>query len=172
MIQSAPSGWAPNAQVVLPGTIVVAAGTSLKLQKQSLSSLADYSAVATGTKIAAIAPVVTVPDGQRTPVNLTLKSDNILLDAGATIQTDPGAVITIAGTPAQQGTSGETPQRAANVLLRGSIIDHSGTVSVNAALTWLDQNALIDLSGILQTNALFGSRGGPAVSGTVLAGVT
>ncbi|WFU84465.1 filamentous hemagglutinin family protein [Bradyrhizobium sp. CIAT3101] len=170
VIQSAPSGWAPNAQVVLPGTIVVAAGTSLKLQKQSLSSLADYSAVATGTKIAAIAPVVTVPDGQRTPVNLTLKSDNILLDAGATIQTDPGAVITIAGTPAQQGTSGETSQRAANVLLRGSIIDHSGTVSVNAALTWLDQNALIDLSGILQTNALFGSRGGPAVSGTVLAG--
>ncbi|WP_426426237.1 filamentous haemagglutinin family protein [Bradyrhizobium genosp. A] len=168
VIQSAPSGWAPNAQVASPttGTIVVAAGTSLTLRKQSLSSLADYSAVPTGSKIATIAPLVTVPDGQRTPVNLTLKSDNILLDAGATIQTDPGAVITIAGTP----TFDVPQQRAANVLLRGSIIDHSGTVSVNATSTWLDQNASIDLSGTLQTNALFGSSGGPAVSGTVLAG--
>ncbi|QQN61947.1 filamentous hemagglutinin family protein [Bradyrhizobium diazoefficiens] len=168
VIQSAPSGWAPNAQVASPrtGTIVVAAGTSLTLRKQSLSSLADYSAVPTGSKIATIASLVTVPDGQRSPVNLTLKSDNILLDAGATIQTDPGAVITITGTP-----TFEVPQRrAANVLLRGSIIDHSGTVSVNATSTWLDQNASIDLSGILQTNALFGSSGGPAVSGTVLAG--
>lgn len=168
VIQSAPSGWAPNPQVASPrtGTIVVAAGTSLTLRKQSLSSLADYSAVPTGSKIATIAPLVTVPDGQRTPVNLTLKSDNILLDAGATIQTDPGAVITITGTP-----TFEVPQqRTANVLLRGSIIDHSGTVSVNATSTWLDQNASIDLSGILRTNALFGSSGGPAVSGTVLAG--
>ena len=168
VIQSAPSGWAPNAQVAAPrtGTIVVAAGTSLTLRKQSLGSLADYSAVPTGSKIATIAPVVTVPDSQRTPVNLTLKSDNILLDAVATIQTDPGAVITITGAP-----TFDVPQpRAANVLLRGSIIDHSGTVSVNATSTWLDQNASIDLSGILRTNALFGSRGGPAVSGTVLAG--
>jgi filamentous hemagglutinin family protein len=172
VIQSTPHGWATNARDTSPttGTIVIAAGTSLTLQKQSLSSFADYGAVPTGTKISTAAPLVTVPDSQRTPVNLTLKSDNILLDAGATIQTDPGAVITIAGTPAQQGTPKETPTRAANVLLRGSIIDHAGTVSVNAQYTWLDQNASIDLSGILRTNALFGGLGGPAVSGTVLAG--
>lgn len=170
VLQSAPSQWAPNGQAASTGTIVVAAGTTLTLRKQSLSSLADYSAVPTGSKLATMAPLVTVQDGQRTPVNLTLKSDNILLDAGATIQTDPGAIITIAGAPTFQGMSTETSQRATSVLLRGSIIDHSGTVSVNATSTWLDQNASIDLSGILRTKALFGSRGGPAVSGTVLPG--
>ena len=105
VIQSAPHGWQTNAQDTssTTGTIVVAAGTSLTLQKQSLSSFADYGAVPTGTKIATAAPLVTVPDSQGTPVNLTLKSDNILLDTGATIRTDPGAVITIAGTPASAG---------------------------------------------------------------------
>jgi filamentous hemagglutinin family protein len=172
VIESTPHGWQSNPQDTAPttGTIVVAAGTSLNLQMHNLSNIADYGAVPTGTKIATAAPLVTLPDGQRPAVNLTLKSDNILLDAGASIETDPGAVITMTGTPTFSSIGQPQPQRAANVLLRGSIVDHGGTVSVNAQSTWLDQNALIDLSGILEPNALFGTLNGPVVSGTVLDG--
>src|SRR5262249_37603718 len=146
---------------------------NLTLQQQNLSSVGDYSSVQTGTKISALpaaAPATLDPD-ERAPVNLTLRSSNILLDLGSSIVTDPKARIALAGAP-DFTTTPATQHRAQSVLLRGSIIDHGGTVSVNAAQAWLGSQSLIDLSGVFIPSSRFGQPGGPPISGTLLQGGT
>src|SRR5262249_21360584 len=78
VLESTPDGWSG-----VTTSITVSAGVNLTLQQQNLSSLVDYSAVPTGAKITTTAPPATLPDSQRAPVNLALKSEQILLDAGA-----------------------------------------------------------------------------------------
>ncbi|WP_027534665.1 filamentous haemagglutinin family protein [Bradyrhizobium sp. WSM3983] len=148
--------------------IIVSAGTGVKLQQQNLSSFADFSQVPTGGK-----PTVTasLPDNLRQPVNLTLKADNILLDQGASIETDPKAKITITGSPNFKGGS-EQATAASQVLLLGRITDHGGTVSINAQKTWLGSQARIDLSGTVVANYGFGTVNAVAASGMLLAGGT
>lgn len=168
VIESTPDGWTGT-----KAAITVAAGVNLTLQQQNLASIADYSKVGTGSKIADVAARTHLPDDQRKAVDLTLKSDNILLDAGAVIATDPQATISFGGTPDYSAVQNPTRERAAqNVLLRGSIIDHGGTVVVNAQKTWLASQAKVDVSGTFVANSRFGQPKGQLVSGTVLAGGT
>lgn len=167
VIESTPDGWTGT-----KATITVAAGVDLTLQQQNLASLADYSAVGTGSKIADVAARARLPDDQRKAVDLTLKSDNILLDTGAVIATDPQAKISFGGTPNYIVSNPTREQAAQNVLLRGSVIDHGGTVVVNAQNTWLGPQAKVDVSGRFVANSRFGQPKGQTVSGTVLGGGT
>jgi filamentous hemagglutinin family protein len=166
LIESTPDGYSGAV-----GSIVVSAGVNLTLEQQNLSSVGDYNSIPTGTKISAVAALATLPEDERVPVNLTLKSSNILLDLGSSIVTDPKAQITLAGVP-NFSTTPAIQHRAQSVLLRGSIIDHGGTVSVNAAQTWLGSQSLIDLSGVFVPNSRFGQPGGPSVSGMLPPGGT
>ena len=101
--------------------IALAAGVSLTLRQQNLSGTADYHAVPTGTVISALASLVTLPDDVRAPVNLTLKSDNILFDAGSSIVTDPKAQISLVGTP-HFAANAENAARTSSCLARSSIM--------------------------------------------------
>ncbi|QQO17699.1 filamentous hemagglutinin family protein [Bradyrhizobium diazoefficiens] len=167
VIESTPDGWTGT-----KAAITVAAGVNLTLQQQNLSSIADYSKVGTGSKIADVASRARLPDDQRKAVDLTLKSDNILLDTGAVITTDPQAKISLGGIPIYTTSDPIREQAAQNVLLRGSIIDHGGTVVVNAQKTWLASQAKVDVSGTFVANSRFGQPKGQLVSGTVLTGGT
>lgn len=168
LIEATPANWGTT----LPDKITVASGVNLQLQQQNLASLADYSAVATGSKIGGIAAKTALPDDQRKAVDLTLKSDNILLDTGSAIVTDPQAKVTFGGVPDYTKSDPTREAAAQNVLLLGSVIDHAGTVSVNAQKTWLGSQAKIDVSGTLVSNSRFGLVNGQTTSGTVLAGGT
>ena len=156
--------------------ITISAGTNLTLQQQNLSSQIDYSATGTGTKLGQqAAPLLALlPDDQRQPVNLALKADSILLDSGAKIVTDPKANITFGAINPDHHTLAATdPTRnvpAASVELLGSIVDHGGNVFINALATHLGSQARVDLSGSFVANSGFGLPGGPATSGTYLAG--
>lgn len=167
VIESTPDGWTGT-----KAAITVAAGVNLTLQQQNLASTTDYSKVGTGSKIAEIAARTRLPDDQRKAVDLTLKSDNILLDTGAVIATDPQAKISFGGIPKYTPLDPTREQAAQNVLLRGSIIDRGGTVVVNAQKTWLASQAKVDVSGTFVANSRFGQPKGQLVSGTVLAGGT
>src|SRR5262249_50076283 len=152
------------------GNVVVSAGVNLTLRQQNLSSGVDYSALPTGTRIGTVAPLA--PDlgvDQRKPVNLTLRAANILLDKGARIETDPGAAITFGAAPTTTSSGSSTQVSlgpAANVLLLGSILDHSGTVTVNASHIWFGSQANIDLSGTAVANSGFGMRNATGLSST------
>lgn len=140
------------------GNIIVAPGTNLTLIQQNLSSVVDYSAVPTGTPVGATAPLTpALGADQRQPVSLTFQASNITLGQGARIETDPGAKISFAAPPAPGSTS-TAAGPATNVLLLGSIFDHSGTVKVNALHTWLGSQSTIDLSGTAIANSRFGFR--------------
>jgi hypothetical protein len=157
--------------------VIVSPGVNLTLQQQSLASHVDYTTTATGTKLGQqTTPALAVlPDDQRKPVDLALKSDNILLDTGATIAADPKASISLGNLDAVHNLALSDPTRntpAQTVELRGSIIDHGGTVFINALKTHLAPQALVDLSGTFVANSLFGAQGGPPTSGTYLAGGT
>jgi len=181
VIESASSGH--------PGVtenITIAAGTSLRLEQQNLSSIASYISVPTGTKIASVPngngfaplfPLETLADDLRTPVNLTLASNNIALGAGASVVTDARANIALYGTPGvaspSLGVDTTTQTTAQSVLLLGQIVDHGGAVSVYSQQTWLGPNALIDLSGTVIANSSFGNTGiTNGVSATLLSGGT
>ncbi|TKW80392.1 MAG: filamentous hemagglutinin N-terminal domain-containing protein, partial [Bradyrhizobium icense] len=154
------------------GNLVVAAGANLTLRQQNLSSAVDYGALPTGTRIGAVAPLTPgLGADQRKPVNLTFRAASILLDKGARIETDPQAVIAFSSAPITT-TSSTTIGAAANVLLLGSILDHSGTVTVNASHIWLGSQAKIDLSGTAIANSLFGLRNATGLSATFTAGGT
>ncbi|MBR1089231.1 filamentous hemagglutinin family protein [Bradyrhizobium manausense] len=180
VIESASSGRAG-----VTDSIAIAAGTSMRLEQQNLSSVASYVSVPTGTKIASGAngsgfaplfPLETLADDLRTPVNLTLASNNITLGAGASIVTDARASVTFYGTPNVSSSSGvdtTTQTTAQSVLLLGQIVDHGGTVSVYSRQTWLGPNSLIDLSGTVIANSSFGNNGvSSGVSAALLAGGT
>jgi filamentous hemagglutinin family protein len=155
-------------------SITVAASVRLTLRQQNLVSTADDLARPTGTKIATAAPLTTLPDAQRAPVNLSLEAGNILLDANSSIVTDPKARVTLAGTPdaTESDPSKRATTRSSNVLLLGSIVDHGGDVVVNAQKTWLGPQAVIDLSGTFVADTRFPLPNGPAVNGTLLSGGT
>lgn len=158
--------------------IIVSAGTSLTFRQQNLASLADYTATPTGTKLGqqAAPQLALLPDDQRKPVDLTLKADNILLDTGSKIVTDPKARITMAAVVDDRKTNKPSDLTwtvpAASVELLGSIVDHGGTVFINALTTHLSSDAKIDLSGTFVANSQFGTIKGPATSGTYIAGGT
>lgn len=158
--------------------ILVSAGTSLTLQQQNLASLADYTATPTGTKLGqqAAPQLALLPDDQRKPVDLTLKADNILLDTGSKIVTDPKAKITLAAVVDDRKTNKPSDPTwtvpAQSVELRGTIIDHGGSVFINSLATHLSSDAKIDLSGTFVANSLFGTVNGPRTSGSYIAGGT
>ncbi|MFL9829124.1 hypothetical protein, partial [Rhodoplanes sp. SY1] len=93
-----------------------------------------------------------------------------LLDTDATISTDPGATIAVAGPFDGQNYTSKAASQATNVLLLGQIVDHSGTVAISAQRTWLGPRALIDLSGIFVPSSQFGFDGATRLSGTLLDG--
>lgn len=168
--------------------IIVSAGTSLTFQQQNLSSLADYTATPTGTKLGqqAAPQLEQLPDNQRKAVDLTLRADNIKLDTGSKIVTDPKAKITMAAvTGDRRGATSTDPKLivpkpstpdwsvpAQSVELRGTIIDHGGSVFINSLATHLSSDAKIDLSGTFVANSLFGTVNGPRTSGSYIAGGT
>lgn len=164
-IESTPDGWTGTS-----ATITVAAGTNLTLQQKNPSSLADYSKLGTGNKVASTATIAMLPDDQRKSVDLTLKSNNILVDAGAAIVTDPQAKVSFGGIPAVTDSTPARERAAQTVLIRGSVIDHAGTVTVNAQKTWLGSQARIDVSGTYVANSYYGTPKGARTSGTVLSG--
>src|SRR5262249_36262806 len=66
---------------------------------------------------------------------------------------------------------------AQSVELRGSIIDHGGSIFINALTTHLASRARVDLSGTFIASSLFGTTSIPATnvpptSGTTIAGGT
>lgn len=168
--------------------IIVSAGTSLTFQQQNLASLADYTATPTGTKLGqqAAPQLAQLPDNQRKAVDLTLRADNIKLDTGSKIVTDPKAKITMAAvTGDRRGATSTDPKLivpkpstpdwivpAQSVELRGTIIDHGGSVFINSLATHLSSDAKIDLSGTFVANSLFGTVNGPRTSGSYIAGGT
>lgn len=163
--------------------IIVSAGTSLTLQQKNLASLADYTAMPTGTKLGQqTAPqLALLADDRRKPVDLTLRADNIKLDAGSKIFTDPKASITMAAvTKDRSGSTSTSPKPstpdwsvpAQSVELRGTIIDHGGSVFINSLATHLSSDAKIDLSGTFVANSLFGTVNGARTSGSYIAGGT
>ncbi|HEV2156685.1 filamentous haemagglutinin family protein [Bradyrhizobium sp.] len=158
--------------------IIVSAGTSLTLKQQNLASLADYAATPTGTKLGqqAAPQLALLPDDQRKPVNLTLKADSIKLDTGSTIITDPKASITMAAVVKDRSTIKPSDPTwnvpAQSVELLGTIVDHGGTVFINALQTHLSSQAKVDLSGTFVADSQFGTIKGPAISGTYIGGGT
>lgn len=161
--------------------ITVSAGVALNLTQTNLATSSAYLATATGTKLGVEAQqtpskLAVLPDDQRKPVNLTLKADNVVLDTGSSIKTDPKATIVIGGSRTNDKDQLLRDRPAQNVLLRGSIVDHGGILAINALNTWLDawtqSQARIDLSGTVIANSRFGEVGGPALSGTVVSGGT
>lgn len=163
--------------------IIVSAGTSLTLQQKNLASLADYTATPTGTKLGQQpAPqLALLADDRRKPVDLTLRADKIKLDTGSKIITDPKASITLAAVTKDRSGSTSTSPKPSNpdwsvpaqsVELRGTIIDHGGSVFINSLATHLSSDAKIDLSGTFVANSLFGTVNGPRTSGSYIAGGT
>ncbi|QQO32131.1 filamentous hemagglutinin family protein [Bradyrhizobium diazoefficiens] len=163
--------------------IIVSAGTSLTLQQKNLASLADYTATPTGTKLGqqAAPQLALLADDRRKPVDLTLRADNIKLDTGSKIITDPKASITMAAvTKDRSGSTSTSPKPstpdwivpAKSVELRGTIIDHGGSVFINSLATHLSSDAKIDLSGTFVAKSLFGTVNGPRTSGSYIAGGT
>ena len=153
------------------GSVVVAAGTNLTLIQQNLSSALDYRNTPTGTHIGANAPRAPgLGADQRKPVNLTLAASNVVVDTGAKIITDPGASITLASL--QVDSTGKTlvPALANTLLINGSILDHSGTVTANANVMWLGSQSSIDLSGTAIVNSRFGLRDATGQSATLTSG--
>jgi filamentous hemagglutinin family protein len=170
-IDSVSDGWTGASKTGATAQVVVAAGTNLTLQQQNLATTADTAVTPTGTKLGqqATPAVALLPDDQRQATNLTLKADNITLDTGAAIVTDPGAKIALGDlTFDPTVVTGSLP--ANKVELRGSIIDHGGSVFINALATHLASQALVDVSGTFVANSRFGLNGGPLTSGTYLAG--
>lgn len=170
-IESVTDDWSGAA-----ANIIVSANTNLILQQQNFASLADYGSTGTGTRLGQQGTqLALLPDDQRKPVDLTLKADNILLDTGATIATDPKANITFAAINKDETLKVGDPLRtvpARSVELRGSIIDHGGNVFINALNTHLGSQAVVDLSGTFIANSRFGMPNGPAISGKYIAGGT
>lgn len=170
-IESVADDWSGAA-----ANIIVSSGTSLSLQQQNLSSLAYYGSTATGTKLGQQGtPQALLPDDQRKPVDLTLKADNITLDTGATIVTDPKAKITFGAIGSNRTLAVTDPERtvpAQKVELLGSIVDHGGTVFINALKTHLGAKAVVDLSGTFVANSTFGLPNGARTSGSYVAGGT
>lgn len=170
-IESVADDWSGAA-----ANIIVSSGTSLSLQQQNLSSLAYYGSTATGTKLGQQGtPLALLPDDQRKPVDLTLKADNITLDTGATIVTDPKAKITFGAIGSNRTLAVTDPERtvpAQKVELLGSIVDHGGTVFINALKTHLGAKAVVDLSGTFVANSTFGLPNGARTSGSYIAGGT
>lgn len=155
------------------GNLVVAAGANLTLIQQNLSSAVDYSALPTGTAVGASAPLTSgLGADQRKPVNLTLAAASILLDDGARIETDPGATISFTSLAYDSTTKSLSSSLASNVLLLGSILDHSGTVAVNASHIWLGSHASIDLSGTAIANSRFDLRNATGLSANLTSGGT
>lgn len=153
------------------GNLIVAAGANLTLQQRNLSSAVDLRGLATGTNVAAVVPLASLAVDQRKPVNLAFRATNILVDKGARIETDPLAAITFSAAPIT--SAGKiTINPAANVLLLGSIVDHSGTVTVNASHIWFGSQANIDLSGTFIGNSGLNTRTATGLSGTLTAGGT
>lgn len=170
-IESVADDWSGAA-----ANIIVSSGTSLSLQQQNLSSLAYYGSTATGTKLGQQGtPLALLPDDQRKPVDLTLKADNITLDTGAIIVTDPKAKITFGAIGSNRTLAVTDPERtvpAQMVELLGSIVDHGGTVFINALKTHLGAKAVVDLSGTFVANSTFGLPNGARTSGSYIAGGT
>jgi filamentous hemagglutinin family protein len=159
-------------------SIVISSGTDLTLQQKNLASLSDYSTTPTGTKLgqSGTPQLALLPDDQRKSVDLTLKADYITLDTGSVIATDPKANIVLAAVNDTRVEFEPSDPRwtvpAQSVELRGTIIDHGGSVFINSKSTHLSSGALVDLSGTFVSNPLFGTVKGPVTSGSYIAGGT
>jgi filamentous hemagglutinin family protein len=145
----------------------LAAGETMTLRQQNFSNTANYIGVGTGADIGQLAPLVTLSEDLRAPVNLRIVAQNALLDTGSSIVADASAKISV-----DDGILGSTTSPAASTLILGSITDHSGQVSIDSSLIWLGSQAHIDLSGTFIANSFFGQTKGVAQNGTLLPGGT
>lgn len=155
--------------------VILSAGSQLILQQQNLSSLVDYTTIPTGTKLGqqTTALLARLPDSQRKAVDLSLKADNIKLDTGSKIVTDPKASIIMAavvGDKTTQSSDAMWTVAANSVELLGTIVDHGGSIFINSRSTHLSSDAKIDLSGTFVADPLFGAVNGPVTSGKYIAG--
>lgn len=184
IIESVKDDWSVKDDgSLVDSQIIVSAGTSLTLQQKNPASLADYTATPTGTKLGqqAAPQLALLADDRRKPVDLTLRADNIKLDTGSKIITDPKASIMMAAvTKDRSGSTSTSPKPstpdwsvpAQSVELLGTIIDHGGSVFINSLATHLSSDAKVDLSGTFVANSLFGTVNGPRTSGSYIAGGT
>ncbi|PZA13629.1 hypothetical protein DNX69_04555 [Rhodopseudomonas palustris] len=175
-----------DGSAVAGGQASIVVASDLTLQQVNYAGDVNYAELGTGTKLgreASQSPdtrLAVLPDDLRKPVDLTLRADNILLDQDASIVTDAKAKLNLSGSPDRSLASGAAlygrDTLAQNVLLRGSIVDRGGSLTINAVRTWLDarnqQQARIDLSGTYIASSRFGLPGGPAASGTIIGGGT
>nr|WP_083794852.1 filamentous haemagglutinin family protein [Bradyrhizobium sp. ORS 278] len=176
-IASVTDGWTGPANTGATAQVIVSAGVGLTLQQRNLDSAADYTGVATGTKLGQGTPALTLlPGDQRQATNLTLRADNILLDSGSTVIADAKANVTLGNinykqryTDSKDVSTFSTPP-AKTVELRGAIVSHGGNVFVNALNTHLSSGAQIDVSGSFVANSYFGQVSGPLTSGSYIRG--
>ncbi|MBV9235522.1 MAG: hypothetical protein JOZ94_06785, partial [Xanthobacteraceae bacterium] len=118
------------------GGVTVTAGTQVVLQQINALPTALEWGISSGAPVRGFAPMGLLPVGARRPVNLTLTADanDFLLDRGAAIIADPGAGVSL--------SAGGT----ADVL--GSIVAHSGAISVSGNEVRIAAGAMLDVSGV------------------------
>jgi filamentous hemagglutinin family protein len=148
--------------VPLANSITLAVNTTVALTQQNFARTGNYTSIPTEAKLSGVAALATLPLDQRQPVNLTLASGDILLDTGSAIVTDPGASINIA-------VSHERPY---GLLMRGAIVDHGGSLVVQAPYVWLGSGANLNFSGTFIANSTFSQTAGASQSGYLLSGGT
>lgn len=141
-------------------SVTVADGARVALNQTNFTTLLNPATLATGADVLTSVGTSRLAPDLRKPVNLTLSSVAITIGTGAEIVTDPGAAVNL---QAIAGTSG-------GVSIRGSIVDHGGTVAVSGPAVWLGSQASIDVSGTFVRSSTFDQYKGSLVSGKLLAG--
>lgn len=147
--------------------ITVKAGTELRPRAEAwLVDGEAAAALATGARLAEVARTVVLPDDQRRPTSLTLASAGstqghslTVLEAGASIVTDPRAAVALSG--------------ANGVTVDGAITAHGGSIAIsapgtrgNAPVITLGAEAVLDASGVFVPSV----RSDGLRAGSVLAG--
>lgn len=140
-------------------SITVADGAQLTLNQTNFTTPLVPTSTASGADVLATFGASQLPPDLRKPVNLTLTSTALTVGTGAVITTDAGASVSLLS---NDGTGG--------VSIRGSIVDHGGTVAVSARAVWLGPQASIDVSGTFVKSTTFDDYKGSLVSGKLWAG--
>lgn len=141
-------------------SITVADGAQLTLNQTNFTTPLVPASIASGADVLATFGTSQLPTDLRKPVNLTLSSVAVTIGTGALVATDTGASVSLLAT---NGTSG-------GVSIRGSIVDHGGTVAVSGPAVWLGPQASIDVSGTFVPSSTFDEYKGSLVSGRLWAG--
>ncbi|WP_139025055.1 filamentous haemagglutinin family protein [Bradyrhizobium sp. STM 3843] len=130
-------------QIVVNGAYsgtTVTSGTQVTPRQTNAIVNANLLAAPTGARVRDYASVGLLPEGLRHPAGLTLASATagVLLDAGAGIEADPQATVTLSA-----GTTAD---------IRGSIIAQGGAINVSGGNVLIESTALLDVSGTFVPN--------------------